>query len=388
MRDLRSDSDNEGKREVVVEPAHEALLRRWPALVDWLDADENALKATGSVSRAAETWAQNNHDDEYIIHVGERLRFAERLLEREDFARRLQGAGSDYLQRCRAVEDERAQQEKRQRRRLRVLLVIAGTFAIGLSVTVGLAYRASEDAIIATAARDETFLDVLGKSGIFRLEETIDKGGVAGDIIIAPEAEGRWTTLVDGLTRSEGNTETKNFIVARPFGKRTPGRILASGHESLNFANAPFTKTALIWLQGDGENVIGVLRGHNETISKYPNHEGILIVEAMVSDLKSIGYDIRYIDDLGDDGSLSDISVLIVGNAWGSFSDREINAAEGFVRSGHGLFASGLGWSWLGYGPHRGTEKGDLDDYPMNHLMRPYGIRWGRAEVMPRTPRR
>ena len=61
VRDVRSDGDGNDKREVV-EVAHEALLRRWPALVDWLDADADSLKSISAVSRAAKFWAENQRE--------------------------------------------------------------------------------------------------------------------------------------------------------------------------------------------------------------------------------------------------------------------------------------------------------------------------------------
>lgn len=112
IRDVRGDS---GSNRGVIEIAHEALLRRWPALVDWLDADEDALKAIGSVSRAADTWQHQARDAEYLIHSGERLHYAENLLLRNDFAHRLNEPGTSYLLACRARDDRIARQKQQQR---------------------------------------------------------------------------------------------------------------------------------------------------------------------------------------------------------------------------------------------------------------------------------
>ena len=50
--DRRSGSD-------VVEVAHESLLRQWPTLTDWLQADANELKMIDGVERAAGEWVRN-----------------------------------------------------------------------------------------------------------------------------------------------------------------------------------------------------------------------------------------------------------------------------------------------------------------------------------------
>lgn len=42
--------------------------------------------------------------------------------------------------------------------------------------------------------------------------------------------------------------------------------------------------------------------------------------------------------------ALKGIDVLMVGNAWGNFSDAEIATVENFVKNGGGLMAVGWGW--------------------------------------------
>ena len=43
-------------REPTVEVAHEALLREWPRLVEWLDEDAEFLRSVDAISRAANSW--------------------------------------------------------------------------------------------------------------------------------------------------------------------------------------------------------------------------------------------------------------------------------------------------------------------------------------------
>jgi hypothetical protein len=63
--------------------------------------------------------------------------------------------------------------------------------------------------------------------------------------------------------------------------------------------------------------------------------------------------------------------VVLIGNAWGDFSQQEIDALKSFVSSGGGLLLMGLGWSWEPYNPGK-----TLDDYPMNKIGEVFGIRW------------
>jgi WD40 repeat protein len=88
-----------------VEVAHEALLRQWPMLTAWLDADADAVKAIGAVQRAAAEWGRQQRADAWLVHAGERLTDAEKHCARADFSPLLNESDSAYLGACRAKED-------------------------------------------------------------------------------------------------------------------------------------------------------------------------------------------------------------------------------------------------------------------------------------------
>ena len=44
---------------VVVEVAHESLLRQWPPLTAWLQEDADDLRVADAVERAADEWVRN-----------------------------------------------------------------------------------------------------------------------------------------------------------------------------------------------------------------------------------------------------------------------------------------------------------------------------------------
>jgi WD40 repeat protein/Tfp pilus assembly protein PilF len=102
---------------VVVEVAHEALLRQWPMLTNWLREDAQALKILDAVQRAAAEWAKNRGEvggvEAWLVHTGERLTAAE-ALRRADFKRLLGADGQAYLDACRA-RDDRIREEKERR---------------------------------------------------------------------------------------------------------------------------------------------------------------------------------------------------------------------------------------------------------------------------------
>jgi CHAT domain-containing protein len=56
-----------------VEVAHEALIRYWPALQEWIEQDRQNLLLRDEMSQAAEAWERTGRDD-YLRHQGGRLR--------------------------------------------------------------------------------------------------------------------------------------------------------------------------------------------------------------------------------------------------------------------------------------------------------------------------
>lgn len=60
-----------------VEVAHEALIRYWPKLRDWLNGDRIGLLLHRSLMRAAEEWEQNSRDTSYL-YKGVRLAHAKK----------------------------------------------------------------------------------------------------------------------------------------------------------------------------------------------------------------------------------------------------------------------------------------------------------------------
>ena len=108
----------EGQQDaVVIEVAHEALLRTWPTLTRWLDEDAQGLKLLEAVQRAANEWSKDagvTNREPWLEHTGERLIAAEALKQRRDFSGLLGETGRSYLDACRA-RDERLRREKDER---------------------------------------------------------------------------------------------------------------------------------------------------------------------------------------------------------------------------------------------------------------------------------
>jgi hypothetical protein len=101
----------EGK--TVVEVAHEALLRQWDVLADWLQTEKDDLKDSDSLERAAQAWKDNSHRAAWLIE-GERLMNAEALAAKPGFRQRLTDC-NEFLNVSRLRENARQEEERRRK---------------------------------------------------------------------------------------------------------------------------------------------------------------------------------------------------------------------------------------------------------------------------------
>ncbi|HKN55133.1 MAG TPA: hypothetical protein VJX66_21745, partial [Amycolatopsis sp.] len=117
-----------------IEIAHEALIRGWPRLREWLAEDRDGLRVHRQLTEATDAW-ESVYEDQGWLYRGTRLAIAREWAARQD---------SELSQRERRFLDaslqvERAEQEltRRRARRLRqlvALLAVLLLFAVGATV--------------------------------------------------------------------------------------------------------------------------------------------------------------------------------------------------------------------------------------------------------------
>ena len=175
QRLLATDVSQAGEQ--TIEPAHEALLRQWGLLQDWLKEDLQQLSALEGIQRATRDWLANAKSADWLAHSAGRLEDAEALTMRPDLSAKLDAADHDYLATCRKVETERkdrelqeakklaeaqqqyaeeqhklAEEQKRNATRTRIGLIAASLLAV---VAVGLAYYGFQKAGEAETAKQK-----------------------------------------------------------------------------------------------------------------------------------------------------------------------------------------------------------------------------------------
>ena len=104
--------------ERTIEPAHEALLRQWGVLQDWLEEDLAALSTLEGVKRATREWEANARDDAWLGHTAGLLEDAEAVRTRDDLAGMLDAGDRAYLEACRAADNARRNRELEEAKKL------------------------------------------------------------------------------------------------------------------------------------------------------------------------------------------------------------------------------------------------------------------------------
>jgi hypothetical protein len=107
---LLSDSRN---GEIVIEVAHESLLRQWTTLADWLRTERDDLKEADRLEQAAAAWRKRGRKADWLIE-GERLAAAQALAAKPSYRARLEPA-ADFLLASQQREADRLAQEVRAR---------------------------------------------------------------------------------------------------------------------------------------------------------------------------------------------------------------------------------------------------------------------------------
>jgi hypothetical protein len=173
-----------------------------------------------------------------------------------------------------------------------------------------------------------------------------------------------------------------HFAASREF---QGGRILAFGHDDalgVSSNNRESLKESFNWLVKSGPRTVALTAGHCEWMPRKLGQKAKILRQA----LDDWGYSMSVIPGRLTDGSFENIGVLVVGNAWTDFNQSEIEAVRNFVSNGGGLLVVGLGWSWRDYSitnhdscsiqQNAPVSLNALNEYPMNKLLEPYGIRW------------
>ncbi len=135
---ITADTDAEGRD--VDELAHEALLREWPRLREWLDEDRDELRTLAHLETAARDWDAAGQPDT-DLYTGTRLEAAETIS-----ADKLNERERSYLTASVATRNARLRAARRARRRLQSLAAVLVVLLLIATVAGIVAVNKSSDA--------------------------------------------------------------------------------------------------------------------------------------------------------------------------------------------------------------------------------------------------
>ncbi|WP_062298040.1 nSTAND1 domain-containing NTPase [Demequina maris] len=182
-------------REHHLELAHESLVRAWPRLRGWLEADAEGQRALGHLSTAAATWDSLGRPAA-DLYRGPRLAIAWDWADRDEDAltpleRTFLVASRDAEEAERAAAEEAERRESRSRARVRTMrrwaVAAAATALVGIAAAT-VAYRVAESR--GTTAREQTdraHLEAITKDFAAVMGASRDVG-----FLLAAEAYLRW----------------------------------------------------------------------------------------------------------------------------------------------------------------------------------------------------
>ncbi|BAY91237.1 MULTISPECIES: nSTAND1 domain-containing NTPase [unclassified Tolypothrix] len=127
--------DGSTKREEV-EVAHEALIRYWPRLLNWLDENRTNLQLRETIRQGALDWEKQEKDDNYLVHRGGRLDDAQVLAKQAGFLNQVE---ADYVNACIQLRLRQEQEKEAHRRReIRTAWGVAGGAVVAVIVSASL----------------------------------------------------------------------------------------------------------------------------------------------------------------------------------------------------------------------------------------------------------
>lgn len=195
---LTFDNDEE-TREPTVEVAHEALIREWQQLRQWLDGSRNDIRQQRALYHAVQEWQNANHDTSYLLRGSHLTEFVEwsktTRVNLNDLEQRYLLASNNETLRERELEEKRQQHEValelQSRLRLRYLVIVLACAAIVGFMLTGFVFRQMTVARDAEQRAREAADDVSTQAAIAdaNAEEAAIQAAEARSLALAASAQ-------------------------------------------------------------------------------------------------------------------------------------------------------------------------------------------------------
>jgi WD40 repeat protein len=241
-----SEGDMAGDEQVEV--AHEALVRNWPRLVEWLDEERATLRQRQRLTAAAEQWQRLDRDPSALWR-GVLLEEVRRYDDLSELEKEFVAAGMD------AEEDEIRQLEKRALQMRRRAQSLMGALAVALFAVVAailLYIQAEQNA--AKATREALVADSAQVSAIFGEATAKANANAAATSAAVAEASRNEANEQAQLALASRLVSQSELIIRTQSSKQTVGLLLAV--QSLKMS--PSGEAAQILQNGLQRNLLAI----------------------------------------------------------------------------------------------------------------------------------
>ena len=152
-----------------VEVSHEALIRGWSRLREWIDQDREALRTQRRLTDAAQEWEQHEQEESYLYRGG-------RLAEADEWATAhaadLSRLERTFLDASLALRDqEKAERDAQQQRELKHALTLASEQAARAEIQTTAARRLRRQALVLAVTSILAIL-LAAATGVFAVRAT------------------------------------------------------------------------------------------------------------------------------------------------------------------------------------------------------------------------
>jgi WD40 repeat protein len=258
---IKVDRDPVG-REQLVDVAHEALIRGWPRLQDWLAEDRAVLLAHRRFTEAAQNWERNERQENYLYR-GARLAEAEEWAEAhpDDFT----PPEREFLEAGVALQErERAEQEAARQRELEEAMTLADDTGVRLKAEEG---RGEEV--------QEQVTERAGSVRLLRLVAVVVTIALAVTVV-----SGLWTWRQNGLLVQQQNAaeQKSRLALSRQLAAQVPGALQSDPELGLLLAmeavSVTYQADGIYTVEADSalrqalaNPLLQTLRGHSESVN-------------------------------------------------------------------------------------------------------------------------
>ncbi|WP_413167794.1 WD40 repeat domain-containing protein [Capilliphycus salinus ALCB114379] len=241
-----------------VEVVHEALIRNWSELRQWMDTDRSFRTWQERLRAAMYQWEQTQRDEGGLLR-GAALAEAEENLKqrRED----LSSGEQEFIEASLALRDRLLKKEEKRRKRLFLITSITSVVFVSLSIVAAYQWRQAEIALINASTQSSQADFKVNRNSLDALTDALDAGERLQRLPWGSKDQERQASVLSTLAQSVSWVREQNRLEGH---QRTVQSVSFSPDGQM-LATASYDNTVKLWRR-DG-SLFKTLEGHTEPVT-------------------------------------------------------------------------------------------------------------------------